>query len=343
MKIGTTCFARFDGGNAHHRIAEPIARADKKAEGLQVMRRCAGRQVESAPRVAEDEWSGRFPAVVHPEPVFGRDGDFAFQRAVEFEREFLDRFALRFERRFDDAAPTRRADGVDGHGNKRRPGALRDDAGQRGGGGETIEKRRPQGAVTRVLVDENGENAAAFHQIDRIEVAFAAVEGFQAESAPVAVDETVEILVALGLEDGADRNVAHASDQLRVKFPVADVVDGHDHASLPVECGTQSGESFHLHAGLHRRLRHAGETRHAEQIGPEGVEMFADQPADFAVAHFSAVGDFHVAPRQPPVAGQNSPRNQTDASAETEDERQGESSENGQQGEHQQIDRVIHG
>ena len=343
VQVGTSQLACFHRGNTHHGIAQPIARAHEEAERLQVGGGLSGRQIESAPRIAQNERTRCFPAVVHPEPVFGGHGNFAFEGAIEFRGDFLHRFAPRLGGRLDDAAPARGSHGMDGHGNERCAGALRDDSGKGRGGGKASEKRCPQRAVAGMLVDQNGEDAAALDQIDRTEVTFAPVESLQSESAPVAVDEAVEILVALRLENRADRHVAHAADQLRVEFPVADMVDGHDHSLLAIERRPQSGQTDQVDALLHRGLRHAREARDAEKVRPEGVEMEADEPADFPGAHRGAEGNFQIAPHQPPVARQHGPRQQAESSAETEHKRERESSEHGQQRNSQQVNRVIHG
>jgi len=67
--------------------------------------------------------------------------------------------------------------GMDGHRDEWCAGSLRDDRGQRGGRGEFAEERGPERPVPGMLVDEDGEDAAFFHEIDRIKVAFASVEG----------------------------------------------------------------------------------------------------------------------------------------------------------------------
>ena len=115
-----------------------------------------------------------------------------------------------------------------------------------------------------MLVDEHGEDAAALDEVDRADVALFAVEGLQSESPPVPVDQSVEVFVALRLEDGADFDVAHPPDELRVKFPIADVIDGHDHALAPVERAAQMVEAVHFHPRLHGVLGHFGQTGDAE-------------------------------------------------------------------------------
>ena len=181
VEVGTAPAASFHRGNTHHGIAEPIARADKEAEGLQSGDGFRFGRVESAPCVAEEEGPGGFPAVVDPEPIRRPGRNLALEGAVEFESEFFHGPALRFAGRLDNAAPPRDSRGMDGHRDEWCAGAIGNDGGQRGGRGEFAEEGGPKRAVPGMLVDQNGEDPAFFHQIDRIQVAFAPVEGPQAQ------------------------------------------------------------------------------------------------------------------------------------------------------------------
>ena len=181
MEVGTATAASFHRGNTHHGIAEPIARADKEAEGLQTGDGFRFGRMESAPGLAEEEGPGGFPAVVDPEPIRRSGRNFAFEGAVELESKFRHGPALRFEGWLDDAAPARDSGGMDGDRDEWCAGSLRNDGGQRGGRREFAEERGPKRAVPGMLVDQNGEDPAFFHQIDRIQVAFAPVEGPQAQ------------------------------------------------------------------------------------------------------------------------------------------------------------------
>ena len=194
-----------------------------------------------------------------------------------------------------------------------------------------------------MLIDQNGEDPTFFHQIDRIQVAFAPVEGPQAQPLPAAFDQAVDILVALGLENGPDRKFANAADELRVKFPIADVVDGHDHAAARFEGGAESGKSDQIDPGLHFFLRQAGEARHAEQVRAQRAEVLPHGAPDFAVAHLTAESDGHVALGQPAVTGEHGPRHQTEKAAEPEGQREWEPAEHSEQRKGQQVNRVIHG
>ena len=181
MEVGTAPAASFHRGNTHHGIAEPIARADKEAEGLQTGDGFRCGRMESAPCVAEEKGPGGFPAVVDPEPIRRPGRNLALEGAVEFESEFFHGPALRFAGRLDNAAPPRDSRGMDGHRDEWCAGAIGNDGGQRGGRGKFAEEGGPKRAVPGMLVDQNGEDPAFFHQINRIQVAFAPVEGPQAQ------------------------------------------------------------------------------------------------------------------------------------------------------------------
>jgi len=159
---------------------------------------------------------------------------------------------------------------------------------------------------------------------------------------PTAFDQAVNILVALGLKNRADGKFTHASDELRVKFPVADVVDGHDHAAPLLECGAEGGESDQIDPGLHLFFRQARETRHAEKVCAQCAEMLPHGATHLAVVHLPAESDGHVALRQPAVTGKDRPRNQAEQAAEPEGDCQWEPAEHGKQRKGQQVNRVIH-
>ena len=120
------------------------------------------------------------------------------------------------------------------------------------------------------------------------------------------------------------------------------MVDGHDHALFAVERGAQGVEADHFDTGLHDILGQAGEPRHAEEVGTEGVKVLPHEAPDFAIVEPVAEGNRQIAVRQPPVTGQHGPSGPPEPAAEAEDERQGKPPQHGQQGERQQINRVIH-
>ena len=79
-----------------------------------------------------------------------------------------------------------------------------------------------------MLIDQDSENSSPFDQVDRSKVAPPAIEGLQAKPPPVAVDQFVEVLVALRLEDSTDRDIPYSSDQLvlRRARQIAKIVSG---------------------------------------------------------------------------------------------------------------------
>ena len=64
---------------------------------------------------------------------------------------------------------------------------------------------------------------------------------------------------------------------------------------------------------------------------------------DFAVAHWPAESDGHVALGQPAVTGEHGPCRQTEQAAEPEGKREWEPAEHSKQRKGQQVNRVIHG
>ena len=341
VQVGSTFFAGLHGGDVHHGIAEPVARADEEFERLEGGGSIGG-EVEAAAGASEQERLRGFPAVVDPEPIGRGGGDLFFERAVEGEREVFDGVAGGVDRRQDFAAPAGGADGVDGDGNERRAGAGGDDRGEGGGGGEASEERGPERLVAGMLVDEDGEHAAALHEVGAVEVAAAAVESLQTEPAAVAVDETVEVFVALRLEDGADGIFADVADELGVKFPVADVIDGHDDAFSGGKGGFEVVEAEEFDALADDRFGQAGEARGAEEIGAEHLEVAADGAGDFGIGQGIADSDADVAACQTPIIGQNGPSKQPEEGAEAENHAEGNPSQHGEQNQHQKINGIIH-
>jgi hypothetical protein len=145
------------------------------------------------------------------------------------------------------------------------------------------------------------------------------------------------------LENGPDRKFADAADELRVKLPVADVVDGQDHPAALFEGGAESGESDQIDPGLHLFFRQTGEARHAEQVRAQIAEVLPHGAPNFSIAHGPAEGDSHVAPGQTAVTGEHGPGEQTEKAAKTEGQREGEPAEHGKERKGQQVNRVIHG
>ena len=345
LQVGPAFFAGFDRGDAHDCVAQPIARPYDKAEGIECRDRNFRRKMVTAlePSSAEETGHGGFPTVVHPEPVGRTGGDLLFEPDVEQPGELGHGPAGGGEGRFDDTAPARRADRVDRNGNDRCIGADGQGGGEGRRRGEFAEERRPDARVPRVLIDEDGQHAAAADHFGRPDVAVTTAEGFHAEASAVPVDQAVDVFVALRLENNADGVFADVADELGVKFPVADVVDGHDHTASAGQGFPEEIEAVHFHAGLHVLLGHAGEAGGAEDVGPELAEMPAHRAADFAGRHGPPEGDLHIAPRQAAVAGEQSPGGESQKPAETENKSEGQAPENREQGEHEQIKGVIHG
>ena len=345
MQVGTSLFARFRRGDAHHGVAQPGARPDDKTEGSEVFGGKLGRKVVAAFEAAsaEETRHGRFPAVVDPEPV-GRSGfDLFFEVAVEQISQLAHRTSVWLERGLDHTPPPRRADGVDGDGND---GCLRADGQRRGEGrgrGQFAEERGPYAGIARVLIDEDGQNATALDHFRRTDIAVASAERLHAQPAAVAVDEAVEILVALWLENDTDGIFADMTDELGVEFPVADVVDGHDHAAAEGEGLAEDMESLDFDPRLHGGLGHPGEARRAQEIGAEPAKMKARGAPHVGGGHRRPESDRDVTLRQFTVAGQDGPGGQAEDPPETEDDAEGQAPENRQQGEDEQIQGVIHG
>ena len=214
---------------------------------------------------------------------------------------------FRFDRGLDLATPAGHPGGVDGHGNEGSPGALGEGGGQHGSRGQFVEKWSPNTTVPSVLIDQDSENSSPFDQVDRSKVAPPAIEGLQAKPPPVAVDQFVEVLVALRLEDSTDRDIPYSSDQLSVKFPIADMIDRHDHALLAVESLAKMGKTDHLDPRLHRLFGHASEAGSAQQIAPKGLKMLPGHPAKFFLCQALAKRHPNIVACQTAVFGQNDP------------------------------------
>src|SRR5713101_10132618 len=112
---------RTDGG-----VAQPIARANENAEWLQILWENIGRQIDAAFVLGEKEIGlGRFPAVVHPKPIFRRTANLLRDNLISFCSKGYNRVARRVETRRKDHLPAARALGVNGGGDKSGTGALR--------------------------------------------------------------------------------------------------------------------------------------------------------------------------------------------------------------------------
>ena len=88
VRIWAARLDRADCGHRHHRVAEPVARADENAKWLQFGGGHVGWNTNTALVARKQKLRfRRFPAVVNPEPILRRAADLRLERFVDLRRQ----------------------------------------------------------------------------------------------------------------------------------------------------------------------------------------------------------------------------------------------------------------
>src|SRR5437763_10811013 len=125
VNLGTPALDRADRRHAHHGVSQPVTRTDENSKWLQITSRNFRRQINAAFVVREKKiWLRRFPAIVHPEPVFGSAANLLLDHSIYFRRQHRNRSAGLIESFSEHHAPARASGGVNSSGNQRRPRTL---------------------------------------------------------------------------------------------------------------------------------------------------------------------------------------------------------------------------
>src|SRR5512132_536056 len=85
VNVGTPTLDRTDCRHAHHGISQPVTRTDENSKWLQITSRNFRRQINAAFVMREKKVRlRRFPAIVHPEPVFGSAANLLLDHVIYF-------------------------------------------------------------------------------------------------------------------------------------------------------------------------------------------------------------------------------------------------------------------
>ncbi len=113
VRVGPAALDGADCRHAHHRVAEPVRRADQDAERLQARCWKIVRQHDAALVGREQKFRrGRFPALVNPKPILRRDADLLLQSFIDRRRELIGISIDCKDRLANNEAPARDADSV---------------------------------------------------------------------------------------------------------------------------------------------------------------------------------------------------------------------------------------
>ena len=112
MRIRASAFYRSDRRHAHDSVAQPIAAPNQNPERFQL--NTVGQKNTALVFREEEIWPWRFPAIVHPEPIFRYAPDLFFHNFITARRQLLNRFARAFDWRSGNCAPARKTVGMNG-------------------------------------------------------------------------------------------------------------------------------------------------------------------------------------------------------------------------------------
>src|SRR5262249_35817788 len=156
VNVGTPVLDRADCRYAHDGVSQPVTRTDENSKWLQITSRIAGRQINAAFVVGEEKIGfRRFPAIVHPEPVFGRAANLLLDHLIYFRRQHRNRSASLIEPLREYHAPARASGGVNPSGDQGRSSAFGEQSWQRRSGRQPPEKWRPHAVIARMLIRQN--------------------------------------------------------------------------------------------------------------------------------------------------------------------------------------------
>lgn len=338
--IGAAELEGADGFDGHHRVTEPVWGANNHAERMGT--RLVRRKKNPALGVFEQKIRVRgFPAVVNPKPIGGRGADLFFEGLVDVERELVG--ILGGPRHFlaDDDAPFRETLSENRHRQDGGIGPNRQRGRERRGRAKPPEKRSPNSAVAGVLIDQHAEDARLAEQSQRALEALLPVEGEDSETAAVAVHKVIHEFVVERLVDGSETRLGHGVDELRVEFPIANVVDGKKHRTALGDVFPDEVEVFNRGDSVDRFVRERGDFDGADHIGAKGGEVFENQPADLRGGKFAAESDRQIFPCEAAVAGQDEPHQRTAGLTHHEAQREGQAPDKTQNGQRKNIDQSI--
>ena len=271
-------------------------------------RRLAGRKENSTLRSSEQEIRpGSFPSVVNPKPIGGRGADLFFEGLVDVERELVGGVGSPRNRITQHHTPFGEALRVNRHRQHGRTGANCQRRAERRGGAQPAEKRRPHPAVAGVLIHQHAEDARLAKQCQSGLEAILAVEGRHAQSPAVAVHEIIDKFIVKRLIDRAKARLRHCVNQLRVEFPVADVIDREEHRTPFSDVFADEIEVFDRRDAVDLLVRQGGNFDRAQHICAERGEVPIREPTNLARRHFLPESHSQIFPCEPSVAGQDEP------------------------------------
>ena len=162
---------------------------------------------------------------MNPEPIRGRNTHLFFESKIDVESELFRIFSLPRNFLTQNHPPLRESFCVDRGGNDNGIGANCESRSERTGGTQTIKKWRPHTSVARMLIHQNTEYPWFAEKLHRLIEAFFSIEGLNPQSAAVLINEIIHQLVVQGLIHRAELRSGQLENNLRVKFPISDMID----------------------------------------------------------------------------------------------------------------------
>ena len=231
-----------------------------------------------------------------------------FEGFIDVQRQLLGLVGGPWDFRAENHAPAGEASRVDGgrdHGSIRADGQR---SGKRRGRAEAVEKRRPDTAVSSVLIHKHAENAWFAQQSQRALEAGLAIECLNPQPAAVTVHQIIDQFVVESLINRAKVRLGNLENQLGIKFPVADVIDGKEHGATLSDVLSDGVEIFDLSNALDLLLEKSWDFYGARDISSQSDEMLESERTYGCFGHFPAECHAQIFPCEAAVAGQDEPQ-----------------------------------
>ena len=318
-RIGTSSFDGERAGDADDAIAEPVRGADQNPKRFQFGARG---NINAALVIREEELRlGRFPPIVHPEPIFWRGANLRFDGVIAFRGDRVHRIARRIEAFSETHSPPRRARRRSNARDHRGVSPLREQTAKRRGRGEPSEERRPHTMIAGVLVAQTPDQSAGAQQFNRPVETFRAIVQFHVESSSRPADMRVDVTVSESLINRPDaRVIDEMHKDLREEFPVTDVTEEQDDGLPGAELTMHRFEILDLDMTEQLFRRHRSHLDAAKKVRRAALKVPARNLPKLAFRFFATERDLEIAHRQPPIFPKKQPRQEAAAVAESKQE-----------------------